>query len=380
MVKKSTTTKPKTATKKTTSSKADAIAKKFGNKVGFNSYKSQTILDVIPTGSLTLDMALGVGGIPRGRITEISGLESTGKSTLTMNIVANAQKLGYQCTLIDAEFAFDPEWATKIGVDPDKLHVFTPDTLEAASQLCLELLREDITNVIIFDSVAALDVEAALEGEMGDSFMGKKPLLLSAWMRQLASVVYNKGAWVVLINQLRMKMNASKYEDPYITPGGMAIPFFSSVRIRLFASKVKGADDEIVGAKVTPRVQKNKVAPPHRKGEYIISFENGQIDQFAEVAGILAAKADDFNIQKAGSWYTLPGALIGQEEPARVQGANGILAFFEDPVVYHTIVDNIRKRYIKHEDAGSRTHTGAVGDEDTFSEDDDDNDYGDAFE
>lgn len=362
MVKK--TTKPKVATKKKEVSRAEAIAKKYGNKMGFNAYKTAPILDVIPTGSVKLDIAMGVGGAPRGRIMEIAGLESTGKSTLTMNMIANAQKMGYVCAFIDAEFSFDPDWASKIGVDPDALLVYTPENLEVATQLTIDLVSEGVADFIVFDSIAALDVEAALEGEMGDSQMGKKPAMLSKWMRLLAHHVYNKGAWVILINQLRMKMNLmNKYEDKYTTTGGMGIGYHCSIRLRLTATKEADPKDKenIIGARIRARVNKNKVAPPFKKGEYVLSFETGQIDTFKEVAEILLEDAETWGITKGGSWYTIPGSLIGEQEDVRAQGMNGIYQYFEDAVVFNGIVDQIRRKYIKHEDAGSRSHTGEKG-------------------
>lgn len=357
-------TKKPAPPRKEVKSKADAITKKYKGKVGFNAYKSSTVIDVVPTGSIELDIATGVGGYPRGRVTELSGEESSGKSTLTMLGIANAQKMGYTCALIDAEFSFDPDWARTLGVDPDSLMVFTPSTFEDASNLTIDLIKDEVAQFIVFDSVAALDIEAASEGVVGDSQMGKKPQYISQWMRLLTPHLYAKGAWVIIINQLRMKMNASKYEDPFITTGGKGIPFAASVRIRLRASQERegsGDAQEVVGARVRGRVFKNKVSPPHKKFEYLIKFDGSGIDTFEEVATILVNNAEDFGIARAGAWYTIPGEILGQEEPVKVNGKAGLMAQFEDAIVFNNMIDIIRKKYIKHKDSGSRNHTGEMG-------------------
>ena len=268
----------------------------------------------IPTGALTIDMALGVGGFPRGRVTEIYGPESSGKTTLSLSVIANAQKLGGQAAFIDAEHAFDAGYAKKIGVDLDSLLISQPDTGEQALEITETLVRSNAVDVIVIDSVAALTPKAEIEGDMGQSFMGLQARLMSQALRKLSGAISKSKTCVIFINQVRMKIGVM-WGNPETTPGGRALKFYSSVRVdlRKIASLKKG--EEIVGNRVKANIVKNKVAAPFRKAEFDIMYDEGisrssNILDMAETTGI---------IKKMGSWYAYGEEKIGQgKENARL--------------------------------------------------------------
>ena len=264
-------------------------------------------IDVIPTGSLSLDMALGVGGLPRGRIIEIYGPESSGKTTLTLQVIAEAQKLGGVCAFIDAEHALDTEYAKRIGVNLSDLLVSQPDSGEQALEICETLVRSNAVDVVVIDSVAALTPRAELEGDMGDSHVGLQARLMSQALRKLTGTVNKSKCMVIFINQIRMKIGVM-FGNPETTSGGNTLKFYSSVRLdirRIGAIKDK---DEVVGNSTRVKVVKNKVAPPFREALFDIMYGQG-ISRTGEVVDIGVAKNV---IEKAGAWYSYKGDRIGQ--------------------------------------------------------------------
>jgi recombination protein RecA len=273
-------------------------------------------LDVpaIPTGSVTIDAALGVGGVPRGRVIEVFGPESSGKTTLTLSIIANAQRMGGQAAFIDAEHAFDAAYAKKIGANLDSLLMSQPDTGEQALEIAETLVKSNAVDVIVIDSVAALTPRAEIEGEMGESHMGLQARLMSQALRKLSGAISKSKTCVIFINQIREKIGVM-FGNPETTPGGRALKFYASVRIdlRRIASLKKG--EEVVGNRVRASIVKNKVAPPFRKAEFDIMYDEGisqagSILDMAEALGVL---------KKSGSWLIYGDEKIGQgKENARV--------------------------------------------------------------
>lgn len=268
----------------------------------------------ISTGAISLDIALGVGGFPRGRVIEIFGPESSGKTTLTLSVLAQAQKKGGQGAFIDAEHAFDSSYAKKVGVNLDDLLISQPDTGEQALEIVLALVKSNAIDLIVVDSVAALTPRAEIEGEMGASHMGLQARLMSQALRKLSGAISKSKTCVIFINQLRMKIGVM-FGNPETTPGGRALKFYSSVRVdlRRIASLKKG--DEVIGIHVRAKVVKNKVAPPFKKAEFDILYTEGisristAVDT-AEKAGVVG---------RSGSWLTYGGERLGQgKENARV--------------------------------------------------------------
>ncbi|MDP8298392.1 MAG: recombinase RecA [Candidatus Tantalella remota] len=271
-------------------------------------------IESIPTGSIGLDIALGVGGVPRGRVVEIYGPESSGKTTLTLNILANAQKTGGEAAFIDAEHAFDPSYAKKIGVNLDSLLVSQPDNGEQALEIAETLVRSNALDVVVIDSVAALTPRREIEGEMGASHVGLQARLMSQALRKLTGAISKSKTCVIFINQIRMKIGVM-FGNPETTTGGRALKFYSSIRIdlRRIASLKKG--DEVIGSRVRSKVVKNKVAPPFKQAEFDIMFDEGisrssSIIDLAEQLGI---------IKKSGAWISYGEDRIGQgKENARL--------------------------------------------------------------
>jgi len=285
----------------------------------------------IPTGSITLDIALGVGGVPRGRVLEIFGPESSGKTTLTLGIVANAQKAGGQAAFVDAEHAFDAAYAKKIGVNLDSLLISQPDTGEQALEITETLVRSNAVDVIVVDSVAALTPRAEIEGEMGQSFMGLQARLMSQALRKLSGAIAKSKTCVIFINQIRMKIGVM-WGNPETTPGGRALKFYASVRIdlRRIASLKKG--EEVVGNRVRASVVKNKVAAPFRKAEFDIMYDEG-ISRAANMLDIAETRGI---VKKIGTWYAYGEDKLGQgKENVRLflKGNPGILNKIEKEVL-----------------------------------------------
>ncbi|MEI8143763.1 MAG: recombinase RecA [Candidatus Berkelbacteria bacterium] len=270
-------------------------------------------VDVISTGSFSLDLALGVGGLPRGRVTEIFGPESSGKTTLAISTIAQAQKSGGSCAFIDAEHAFDPEYAQNLGVNLDNLLISQPDNGEQALEICETLVRSNALDVIVVDSVAALVPRAEIEGEMGDSMMGVQARLMSQALRKLTSVVSKSKTVLIFINQIRMKIGIM-FGNPETTTGGNALKFYSSVRLDIRRKATLKKGEESVGNNVQVKVVKNKVAPPFRTAEFDIMFGTG-IDFEGE---LITLGVNHDIVEKAGSWLSYNGEKLGQgKEGAR---------------------------------------------------------------
>ena len=264
-------------------------------------------LQVISTGSLGLDVALGVGGLPRGRVVEIYGPESSGKTTLTLQVVAEAQKLGGVCAFIDAEHALDPQYAQKLGVNVSELLISQPDTGEQALEIADMLVRSGAVDVVVVDSVAALTPKAEIEGEMGDSHMGLQARLMSQALRKLTANIKRTNTLVIFINQIRMKIGVM-FGNPETTTGGNALKFYASVRldIRRIGSIKKG--EEVIGSETRVKVVKNKVSPPFKEAIFDILYGQG-ISREGEIIDMGVAQK---LVEKSGAWYSCQGEKIGQ--------------------------------------------------------------------
>jgi recombination protein RecA len=263
----------------------------------------------ISTGSISLDLALGGKGIPRGRIVEIFGPESSGKTTLALTVAANAQKVGGVAAFIDAEHALDPSWARKIGVNIDGLLVSQPDNGEQALEICELLVRSNAVDIIVIDSVAALIPRAEIEGEMGDAIVGVQARLMSQAMRKLTGVIARSNCTVVFINQIREKIGVM-YGSPETTPGGRALKFYSSVRIdvRRISAIKDAANETTIGSRTRARVVKNKVAPPFREAEFDIMYDEG----ISATGDLIDLAADSNIVEKSGAWYSYGEVRLGQ--------------------------------------------------------------------
>ncbi|MCB1785100.1 MAG: recombinase RecA [Chromatiaceae bacterium] len=264
-------------------------------------------IEVVSTGSLSLDLALGVGGVPKGRVVEIYGPESSGKTTMTLHIVAEAQKGGGTCAFVDAEHALDPVYAEKLGVDMDELLVSQPDTGEQALEITDMLVRSGAVDVVVVDSVAALTPKAEIEGEMGDSHVGLQARLMSQALRKLTGNIKRSNTVVIFINQIRMKIGVM-FGNPETTTGGNALKFYASVRLDIRRTGAIKKGDEVVGNETKVKVVKNKVAPPFRQATFEILYGEG-VSREGEIIELGVAQG---LIEKSGAWYSYNGDRIGQ--------------------------------------------------------------------
>ncbi|SDL63174.1 recombinase RecA [Halarsenatibacter silvermanii] len=308
------------------------IEKQFGNGAIMKLGESKSLdVDSIPTGALPLDVALGVGGIPRGRITELYGNESSGKTTLGLHIIAEAQKNGGIAAFIDAEHALDPRYAENLGVNIDDLLISQPDNGEEALEIAEALVRSNAIDVIILDSVAALVPQAELEGEMGDSHVGLQARLMSQALRKLSGAISKSKTAIVFINQIREKIGVM-FGNPETTPGGRALKFYSSVRIEIRRSQTIKEDKEIIGSHARVKVVKNKVAAPFREAEFDIMYGEG----ISQEGCVLDMGVDLDIIERAGAWYSYGEVRLGQGR----ENSKEFLS--ENPEIMEEIQEKIR--------------------------------------
>ncbi len=337
----------KKATKeaKTTDSSIEDTIKSIQTKFGEGAIMKlgdtpKVDLSVIPTGSIGLDIALGIGGVPRGRIMEIFGPESSGKTTLALHIVAEAQKLGGVCAYIDAEHAMDPEYAGKIGVKIQELLISQPDTGEQGLEICESLVRSGKIDVIVVDSVAALTPKDEIEGDMGQQHMGKQARLMSQALRKLTAIVHKSKTVVIFINQIRMQIGVM-FGNPETTPGGKALKFYTSIRldIRRIAQIKKG--EEVVGSRTRVKVVKNKVASPFKQTEFDIIYGEG-----ISLEGELIALGEKLGVMiKSGTSYSYQPEGKDKEEVKLGRGYDATRVFMrENPKVRDQILKDVRKR------------------------------------
>ena len=313
------------------------IEKQFGkgSVMKLGEFKAMEV-EAIPTGALSLDIALGIGGVPRGRIIEVFGPESSGKTTLALHIVAEAQKMGGEAAFIDAEHALDPVYAKKLGVDIDNLIVSQPDTGEQALEITESLVRSGALDVIVVDSVAALVPKAEIDGDMGDSHMGLQARLMSQALRKLAGAINKSKTVLIFINQLREKIGVM-FGNPETTTGGRALKFYASVRMDIRRIENIKQDGEVKGNRVRVKVIKNKVAPPFREAEFDIVYGQG----ISKEGNILDMAVNLDIVEKAGSWFSYNGERIGQ-------GRENVKKYLkENPEMLEDIEEKVRENFAK---------------------------------
>jgi recombination protein RecA len=322
--------------------------------------RASMAIESIPTGALALDVALGIGGIPKGRIAEIFGPESSGKTTLALHVLAEAQRNGGICAFIDAEHALDPEYARAIGVDVDELLISQPDTGEQALEITDTLVRSGALDIIVIDSVAALTPRAEIEGEMGQSHVGLQARLMSQALRKLAGNISKTGTICIFINQLREKIGVM-FGSPETTPGGRALKFYSSVRLDI--RRIESIKDgvEIVGNRTRVKVVKNKVAPPFRQAEFDIMYGEG----ISREGSVLDLAVEHEIVKKSGAWYTYDGEQMGQ-------GRENAKKFLKDnPEIMVEITDRVMTLLLPTaEEKQAAVDAASVEDAEGFSESD----------
>lgn len=326
-----------TEKKKALEAAMSQIEKQFGkgSVMKLGEFKAMEI-EAIPTGALSLDMALGIGGVPRGRIIEVFGPESSGKTTLALHIVAEAQKMGGEAAFIDAEHALDPVYAKKLGVDIDNLIVSQPDTGEQALEITESLVRSGALDVIVVDSVAALVPKAEIDGDMGDSHMGLQARLMSQALRKLAGAINKSKTVLIFINQLREKIGVM-FGNPETTTGGRALKFYASVRLDIRRIENIKQDGEVRGNRVRVKVIKNKVAPPFREAEFDVVYGEG----ISKAGNILDMAVNMDIIEKSGSWFSYNGERIGQ-------GRENIKKLLqENPEMLAEVEEKVRANFAK---------------------------------
>ncbi|QCZ94362.1 recombinase RecA [Salinimonas iocasae] len=312
------------------------IEKQFGKGAIMRLGDNQAMdIEAVSTGSLSIDIALGIGGLPCGRVVEIYGPESSGKTTLTLQVIAEAQKKGKTCAFVDAEHALDPVYAEKLGVNIDDLLVSQPDTGEQALEICDMLVRSGAVDVVIVDSVAALTPKAEIEGEMGDSHVGLQARLMSQALRKLTANIKRSNTLCVFINQIRMKIGVM-FGNPETTTGGNALKFYSSVRLDIRRIGAVKEGDEVVGNETRVKVVKNKVAPPFRQAEFMIRYGEG----ISKEAELIDLGVKQKLVDKAGAWYSYKGDRIGQGK------ANVINFLKENKEIANEIEQKIREELL----------------------------------
>jgi recombination protein RecA len=329
------------------------IEKQFGKgsimKMG---EQTETRISTIPSGSLALDVALGVGGYPRGRIVEVYGPESSGKTTVALHAIAEVQKNGGQAAFIDAEHALDPVYAQKLGVNIDELLLSQPDTGEQALEICEALVRSGAVDIIVVDSVAALVPKAEIEGEMGDAHVGLQARLMSQALRKLSGAINKSKTITIFINQIREKVGVM-FGNPETTPGGRALKFYSSVRLEVRRAETLKQGNDMVGNKTRIKVVKNKVAPPFKQAEVDIMYGEG-ISKFGELIDI---GADLDIVQKSGAWYSYNNERLGQGRE------NAKIFLKENPEIASEIKQQVREHYGLDEKAGEKPVEALIEDE-----------------
>ena len=300
--------KPVEKENKALNSAIDEIKERFGEGAIMRMKEVRAVnVDVIPTGSIAMDMALGVGGMPRGRVIEIYGAESSGKTTLSLHVIAEAQKKGGTCAFVDAEHAMDPDYARRVGVNVDDLLISQPDSGEQALQIVETLVKTATVDVIVVDSVAALTPQREIEGEIGDQHMGLQARLMSQACRKLSAIMAKSNTMVIFLNQTRMKIGMV-FGNPETTPGGLALKFYASVRVNLARTAQIKSGDEIIGNRVKAKIVKNKVAAPFKVAEFDIYYNEG----ISKSGDALRTGLNIGFIKQAGSYFTLEGEKIGQ--------------------------------------------------------------------
>jgi recombination protein RecA len=308
------------------------IERQFGKGSIMRLGDSQALdIEAVSTGSLSLDIALGIGGLPMGRIVEIYGPESSGKTTMTLEVIAQAQRAGKTCAFVDAEHALDPVYAAKLGVKVDDLLVSQPDTGEQALEICDMLVRSGAVDVVIVDSVAALTPKAEIEGEMGDTHVGLQARLMSQALRKLTGNIKRSNTLCIFINQIRMKIGVM-FGNPETTTGGNALKFYASVRLDIRRTGAVKDGDEVVGNETRVKVVKNKVAPPFKQAEFQIMYGEG----ISKIGELIDLGVQHKLIEKAGAWYSYNGDKVGQGK------ANALRYFKENPALADEVETKLR--------------------------------------
>ncbi len=339
------------------------IEKQYGRgsimKLGDNSTKLN--IETIPTGSMSLDIALGLGGIPKGRIIEIYGPESSGKTTVSLHMIAEAQKKDGIAAFIDAEHALDPVYAKNIGVDIDNLYISQPDSGEQALEICETMVRSGAVDLVVIDSVAALVPKSEIDGDMGDASMGVQARLMSQALRKLTAIISKSNCTVIFINQLREKIGVM-FGNPETTTGGRALKFYSTIRLDVRRVESLKSGGEVIGNHVRVKVVKNKIAPPFKEAEFDIIFGEG----ISKIGDLLNVAVDKYNIvEKSGSWFSYNGNKIAQ-------GREAAIAYFkEHPDLFDELENKVRETFMKEQ---SKNIVENEEIEDSYDDDDDDYD------
>lgn len=328
-------------TRKTLGPILNKLKKNFGETVQFGQHDRK--IEVISTGSVALDIATGIGGYPRGRITQVAGWESAGKTTHVLKAAGYVQELGGLVAFIDTEYALDPKWAEKQGVNIEDLIWLQIDDLETAGEAAVDLAESGEVDMVIFDSVAGAPIKAVVEGDLGDSNMGKRAKIMSDFMPKLNGPVSRNNVWMLFTNQLRDSLNP--YQPKPVRPGGHALDFHSSMIIDLRAKKEK-TSGEVQGVDIKATIEKNKLAAPFKSAEYFLDF-HGYIDPVVETVKLFTTSeyAEALNVQRAGAWYTLPEELFPDEN--RFQGQNKIMEALAEVDILEASITYIKKNLLK---------------------------------